>query len=52
MSILSQVFRLMEKTGMTYEEAYEELSYQAECENDRRRDEACEEAFNQSRSTS
>lgn len=33
-----RVHQLMERTGMTYDEAYEELAYQADCEHDRRRD--------------
>ena len=38
---------LMERTGMTYDEAAEELAYQADCEHDRRKDEAVEREYEQ-----
>lgn len=41
------VHRLMDRTGMTYEEAYEELAHQADCEYDRRKDEALEREYEQ-----
>ena len=41
------IHRLMKRTGMTYDEAYEELSYQADCEYDRRKDDELERELEQ-----